>query len=411
MDQETEVLLYCLGTNANEKCAARLEQLLPSDWEGVIQRSMRHVVAPLLYHRLKILSPRTNIPVGIVQRLREIYLHNAAKNMQLYTELSKLLRILKDDGIPVIVLKGAYLAEVVYDNIALRPMCDIDLLVKKVDLSRVEKRLLEMGYSPLRRIWIEEECALRKHLPPFTKAGAVPFEIHWTLVGPTNPFNIDVSGLWKRARTASIASVNVLVLSPEDLLLLLCLHASFIHVFPPLYFLCDISETIRHYKDEMDWNQVQLHARQWGVDKCVYLTLRLTRDLLGAVVPDELLRRFQPVDLDLHMITEVREGIFADKSASSSPPLTLAELWGAKRLRDITIFLKRAFPSPKIMSSMYPAAPDSIRIYLYYFVRLKQLFLFYSRHAWRLFFPDKKMMALVEENRKINALRQWLSPR
>jgi hypothetical protein len=58
-------------------------------------------------------------------------LYSALRNMRRCHELSKVLRILQNDGIPVIVLKGAALAEVVYGNIALRSMSDVDLLVKK----------------------------------------------------------------------------------------------------------------------------------------------------------------------------------------------------------------------------------------------------------------------------------------
>ena len=134
-----------------------------------------------------------------------------ARNMNLYHELSHVLTVLRHDDIPVIVLKGAHLAEIVYENIALRPMCDVDLLVKKEDLTRVQRKLLETGYSP------------------FTNR--LLLDIHWHLENSMTDLPVDMDMIWERAQPAFIAGVKVLVLSPEDLLLHLCLHLGFHHFF------------------------------------------------------------------------------------------------------------------------------------------------------------------------------------
>ena len=420
MDQQTEgkLLLYCLGVETDEIRAARLEQLSNSEWDGLIQQSGRHGVAPLLYQRLESLSSGTTIPASIVQRLREIYLYSTWKNTQLYHELAKVLGILQDDNIPVIALKGAHLAEVVCGNIALRPMSDVDLLVKKTDLSRVEEKLLEMGYGPPERSSIEEQCEKSHHLVGFTKPGAAPIEIHWTIELPTSPFTIDVDGLWKRARPATIADVKVLMLSPEDLLLHLCLHATYHHFFGyGLRPFCDISETIRHYQDEIDWEQIQRRIRQWGAGNCVYLTLLLARELLEAAVPDEVLNALKPDDFDLQVVDWARkrifndrEQIFNDKSDSPSLSKNFAQLWGPKRLQDKTVlFLKSGFPSLEVMAKMYPAPADSTRIYFYYPVRLKDLLLRYGRATWQMLRRDEETVALVERENKKAALSDWLA--
>jgi hypothetical protein len=399
-----------MGTD--ETRVARLEQLSPSDWDGVIQQANRHRVTPLLYRRLKTLGPGTIIPAGIMQRLQEIYLFDSARrNVRLHHQLSKVLKMLQNDGIPVIALKGVHLAEVVYGDLALRPMDDMDLLVRTTDLSRIEAKLLEMGYSPSRRFWIEAECATSRHLAPFTKPGAASLEIHWTIARPTDPFKIDVDELWKRARPATIAGVEVLVLSPEDLLLHLCLHASFHHRFTiGLRPFCDISETLHHYRDEMDWEQVQLRARQWGVGKCVYLTLRLVRELLEAAVPGDVLNALEPNDLDPRLVIWIGEQIFTGRGNTLPLSPNLARIWGANRLRDkVATFLKFAFPSPEVMATKYPASPFSKRIYLYYPIRLKDLLLRHGRVAWQLLRRDEEMATLAEREKERFALIDWLA--
>ena len=92
--------------------------------------------------------------------MHKAYVHNAIKNLELYHEISKVLAALQDNAIPVIVLKGAALAALVYPNIALRPMRDVDLLIRDDDIWSVDKIILQLGYeniripvSKIRAIW------------------------------------------------------------------------------------------------------------------------------------------------------------------------------------------------------------------------------------------------------------------
>jgi hypothetical protein len=283
-------------------------------------------------------------------------------------------------------------------------MSDVDLLVRKTDLACVEEKLLELDYGSSRRFEIEVESAMHHHLPTFTKPGAVPVEIHWTIAHPTAPFNIDVDGLWHRARPATIAGVKTLVLAPEDLLLHLCLHISFHDRFTVgLKPFCDIAETLRYYRGEMDWEQLQLRARQWGAGKCVYLTLHLTRELLAIPVPDEVLSALEPKDLEPKFVTWARERIFTERANSRPVAPDLVRIWEAKRLQDkAATLLKLAFPAP------HPASPVSKKIYLYYLVRLKDLLQRHGRTAWQLLRHDEDMIASAAREDRVNALIDWL---
>jgi hypothetical protein len=158
------------------------------------------------------------------------------------------LRRLRNCDIPVIVLKGAFLAEAVYIDPALRSsMADVDIMVPRQELPRVQATLLDMGYAPREREDIELRCRTTKGLAPFTRSGFT-VEPHWHIVHPTSPFRVDTAGLWARARPATIAGVEVLALSPEDLLLHLCLHTVQKHSLGlGLLPFCDIAETVRHY--------------------------------------------------------------------------------------------------------------------------------------------------------------------
>jgi hypothetical protein len=318
--------------------------------------------------------------------------------------------VLRSEGIAVIVLKGAYLAEVVYGDVALRSMSDVDLMVRQRDLARVEARLFEMGYAQRENPEADMDYAAHHHLHPLTKPGGVPIEIHWTIERPTEPFTIDVEGLWERARPATIAGVEVLALAPEDLLLHLCLHTAFNHQFLLGLRSCwDILETIRHHGNDIDWEQVQRRARQWGVAKYAYLTLRLAKELLGAGVPASTLTALRPDGFDPRLYAWASAEILAGRTAAVSVSPRFAQMWGTMRAREKAALLVRsAFPSPSAMGRMYAAGGGPHWVYLYYPVRWRDLLRQYGRSAWQRVRRDEAAVALVQRAHERAALMDWL---
>ncbi len=346
-------------------------------------------------------------------------MQSAIRNTGLYRELGQVLAALRDAAVPAIVLKGAHLGEIVYDNIALRPMVDVDILVQKADLLRAGEKLLELGYT-CRQAWRDVADAAHHHLPPFIKPNATPIEIHWRLMSQIgssgrmeHPFQIDIAGLWERAQPATIAGIQTRALSPQDLLLHLCVHTSHHHKFRVgLRAFCDIAATIQHYETEIAWKQVQMRARRWGAQNCVYLTLYLAQELLEAAVPDEILDNLKADDLPPHFIAWSREQIFLNhrEQQNNLPDIhILSRVQESDRLGDkILILLKTVFCSPKVIARIYPVAADSKWVYAYYPVRIKDLMFKYGRVVWRMWRGDARVAAVAERENRTNALVDWL---
>ncbi|MHC5035122.1 MAG: nucleotidyltransferase domain-containing protein [Planctomycetota bacterium] len=283
-----ELLLRCIGVGVRRDEAARLDRLAGSQWDSMVRKSILLGLGPLLAKRVKAAESHVRIPPAVRSQLRETYVSSAAANLRLYDELSRALVGLRDDGVAVIVLKGAFLAEAVYGDIALRYMSDVDLLVRKEDLARAEASLLRVGFRSFQR-W-------GRHVKgTFRGRGATVMEVHADVARSRAPFQISVSDLWNRTRPARIAGVEVLALCPEDQILHLCVHASHAHRFEMgLRPLCDISETVRCYEGAMYWPQLQHTAEQYGVGTYVYYPLLLAKKLLGADIPAETLSSLKP---------------------------------------------------------------------------------------------------------------------
>src|SRR4051812_26165067 len=112
--------------------------------DALVEEATRSGVAPLLYKSMEAMTCDRPLSGEALQALQDVYLHNALRNVTIWEELSAVLWTFQDAGVPVILLKGAHLAELVYGSPALRPMVDLDLLVRETDLVRAERCLGEL---------------------------------------------------------------------------------------------------------------------------------------------------------------------------------------------------------------------------------------------------------------------------
>ncbi|MCX5826147.1 MAG: nucleotidyltransferase family protein, partial [Deltaproteobacteria bacterium] len=383
---------------------SRLKTLSSSDWDVLIVVSGRYGVAPLLYHCLKASHSDAPIPANAMGRLRQAYLNNVARNIGLYQELGKVLEPFRRDNISVIALKGVHLATVVYRNLALRPMGDVDLLVKQTDLLRVQEILIEQGYIASK----EEIGCAQNHLPPYRKKDSLTVEIHFHIVGPPFSLRVDVEKLWVRAQMSSIQGSEVLTLCPEDLLLHLCMHAGFHHTFDngimPLF---DISHTIEHYAEELDWEQLLDRGREWGVSKCVYLSLFLAERFAGASIPGQIMKDLDVYNDSFHATARAEELIFR-KAGSIAP--NVAKLFNNDRLLNRLIHLIRcAFPPKSTLANIQPSAGNPLTVYFLYFFRIIGLLKRHRHTVWRLFLHDRELSTLAIFTNKRNTLKDWLT--
>jgi hypothetical protein len=384
----------------------------PEQWGAVANLAQQHRVAPLLFWRLKTLEVTRHVPADLLDQLHSVSLETAARNLRIYHELSALFERFQRDGIKGILLKGAYLVEEVYGNVAVRPMDDVDLLVRKSDLGRVGEIMQAMDFTrPYQSRESSIEFPHMHFIYVHAKTGLI-IEVHWNLVRPSYRIHVDMDALWERSRPTLVAKIPVHIMPPEDLVLHLCLHASF-HKFEfGLRALCDLRETLRRFQKDVDWEGLRQRAQLWNAERCVYVNLRLTRELLHAPVPENWLNTIQPADFDPYYLTIAQELIFpgGQETQIKIPSWPrFVKFWKAGSLaQKITLVWKRLFLSPQSMALLYDVPPGSLRVWLYYPVRLKDLVKENGRAVWLLLLGDKQMLSHAEQQDRINTMMSWL---
>ena len=139
------LLLACLSEDPQQFEQLSLTGIQAVDWQELVTLSQVQGVAPLVYQRLTQQHSSVYVPSAVLEKLREVYLVNLKRNMRLYRDLEQILGRLAERQIPVIPLKGVFLAEKVYGNIGLRPMVDVDLLLPRPELAKALEELEALG--------------------------------------------------------------------------------------------------------------------------------------------------------------------------------------------------------------------------------------------------------------------------
>jgi hypothetical protein len=234
----------------------------------------------------------------------------------------------------------------------------------------------------------------------------VPVEVHWTLTPPKTPFAIDLDGLWERAWSAEVAGAPARVLSPEDLVLHLCLHASYQNRFRiPLLALCDLAAVIGGHGDDVDWRRMAGIANADGRGRLAWCTLRLVGRVLGAPVPADVdLLRHDPGDAEL--IDVIRDAIAAP--ASPLPwayrQLHAARSWSSRA----RLLLGGVFPPPETLRRIHGLPPDSARVYARYLTRPADLLLRRGLLMLGVILRLRRVRPALESDARRRRIERWV---
>ncbi|MHB9053004.1 MAG: nucleotidyltransferase domain-containing protein [Thermoleophilia bacterium] len=287
---EWRLLVLTAALELDETHTAELTRILsgPINWDLLLYHASFHGTTGLIYRHLKGMDGGAPVNPEIMERLRKTYLMTAALGMRQMSYFKTVAEALEESGVDVIALKGVILAESVYGDLGLRPFADVDVLVREKDWPQITNVLKEKKYES----GTEEYAKLPPKLTKYdTQAhiqymlGGTCLELQFDLLTLGIAMR-DIDGVWARARRPGTAGNNVLVLSPEDQLLHLTVHANR-HGCMQLKWLVDIAETLRQSVDrDRDWELIKEIATRENILTSVYSTLAHIERLFGRQLVD-----------------------------------------------------------------------------------------------------------------------------
>lgn len=261
--------------------AERVKSLDDADWFKIIELAKKMQVVQTLFTYLKL--QEVVLPPAVAQAIYDIHLTNAVRNTRILHILEIVLEALVKKGISVVPFKGAWLAESVYRNIALRNMGDIDLWTPKSQIDDAKQVMYSLGYES--RSKDSRPQALQDVLGGETqmfKTGSPMIELHWNVFPGEwlrHTGRVNDEEVWRR--TLPLKGENIRQLSPEDALIHLCVHLAINHQMSSagLRSLLDLAELRKKFV--IDWAIVAQRARAWHVATATWLVLEMLSELFG----------------------------------------------------------------------------------------------------------------------------------
>jgi hypothetical protein len=337
-----------------------------------------------------------------------LFVERAFQTHRLLRDAAGALRLLEGAGIRTMALKGVHLASAIYPDPSMRGMADVDIMVDREHLAQADALFVAHGWGPEPRPNVDQFCEESNHLAKLAKPGSAVLEIHYHIERPTSPFRIPISGLWDTAREVEVQGVKTLGLAPEELVIHLCLHASYHHQFEraPLKALLDIRAVLERCGDGFDWPRLCRLATEWGAGRFVYSTLCVGDALLDLPFPPRVIGGLAPAQ-DAEALTDVASQFIRTEGVDF--PEALIDVTASHRWTDRVRALARAiFLPPSKMRARYDLRPGSPVVFAYYLVRPFDMLVRQGRLVASLLLRTPRAQVALRRAQARRAIADWV---
>jgi Uncharacterised nucleotidyltransferase len=264
-----------------------------SDWDRFLRVVRRHRMEAMANNALTVAG--VACPAGVAAQLEQRAEQTARRSLAMAEESAKLQNRFDQAGVVNLVLKGAAVTALAYDNVPVKQAWDIDLVVPPEQVETAVVLLNMAGYkmvSPAEKLTVEQ---LRIYVAlgrEFIFAGSkqIFVELKWTL--DQNPSVL--TGITARSPSQVVigpGQMPIRTLNKDDLFSYICVHGGR-HCFSRLKWLADIGALLAH-EPPQEIERLYRAADQRGAGRSAGEALLLCRQFLGADIPSELLAELE----------------------------------------------------------------------------------------------------------------------
>jgi hypothetical protein len=286
---ELELMMICLSRSLGKDITVKINASRPDaiHWPLFLDLVVRHRVTPVIHKTLPDLVQ--HVPEHVVGELRREYRRNAKRALRLSAETVRLIKLLKENGIHAIPLKGTMLALRLHGDMSARYAGDLDLLIDPADMDRADLVIRKFGYArkyPVSNISSTQKALFKRHFCAFEYKSAqaeIKLELHSRL---TSSYLIDFpfDYLKREGRNIVVGGQQIPVLPEAEEFLFLCAHGS-LHRWYRLFWLYDVAVYIDHCHGKLDWEEVCERARLLGIRRPFLLGCVMCHLLFNTPLP------------------------------------------------------------------------------------------------------------------------------
>ncbi|MDD2781645.1 nucleotidyltransferase family protein [Sulfuricurvum sp.] len=280
------------------------------DWNSFLNSAYVHGVYPLIVKSLKTI---TTVPDQIISVMKTTNIDIARHNMTMTSELLRVMKILEENGIESLAIKGPVLSQMIYKDVVTRQYVDIDLLVEEKNLYPTVQLLMTLGYSYEHLADFLHNRALLKYEKNVTLyhiRNKVKLEIHWKLfMGRlfkqvnSNHFNTPKSSIM-------LQGYLIRTLDQNQTLFYLILHGSK-HLWERVEWLSDIDRLVR--TEIYEWDKIEQQAIVTKTLTLLYLGIALVSKIFQTPFPQNILDKATKYPSIHAAVEDLTHRIFMDR--------------------------------------------------------------------------------------------------
>ena len=226
---------------------------LIQDWTTLLDLAEHHGVGPLLFRHLE--AAGVEPPRWVKRRLHADLRASGGRTRFASRHSVRFSTRVRARGIQVALLKGAALAPLIYEDIGLRPMNDLDLLVRDDQAFEAQGLLAEIGFDAPPPM---TGSSRRHHLPVAVRwihGVPVQIEVHRNAFLPTRHASLQLDR-HVPLLPFTIEGRSAQTLAPTELVWHLCVHLTIPGAEFRLISVADIVGTVERFEREVDWPRV-----------------------------------------------------------------------------------------------------------------------------------------------------------
>ncbi|MFC1623905.1 nucleotidyltransferase family protein [Candidatus Omnitrophota bacterium] len=304
MNPERALVLFVVEQMVHNKRTKEVEDLCfkDIDWSRFKEIITYHDLTPFAYSLLKDFD--SSLPQDLMEFLKNNYYCALVRCQSLWQEFLRISGAFKESNITLLPIKGMALLHDLYMDKPIRPMTDIDILVKEDDIKKAEAIFSDIGYRKelydLREeYWRENQC----HIAFYKKEKeGLPFvELHWGIDFKRENRTI-LPELWGRTRCIDVDGKRIDLLSPEDTLFSLALHNRRFGRTLCLKNAYDVMLLLNKYSNNFDWDYCLDMNRKYRLCASLFFILYQAKFLLETNIPGNIMKKLNVPNWKKRMI-------------------------------------------------------------------------------------------------------------
>ena len=217
-------------------------------------------------------------------RMKGLHRLSFARNTFLMHAAWHALVRLQEQGVKIIVFKGASLALKYYSGPPLRPMGDIDILVPTHQYDLANAILLKNGWKHRHPEEIRREIY---HATDYVNATSQGLDLHRRTLQEVRNASFDKE-LFQRAHSFEWQGANFLMPSPEDEVLITIVNAMRDWDLIKLIWVQDLALIIK-CTPALDWTKIWKRSEAYGLDRVVFHGMHIAANVRGLEMLDPII--------------------------------------------------------------------------------------------------------------------------